>query len=173
MNSAENQGQVWLGAPTNAQGHFEFKQVAEGTWALEAHGNHEHGGRGRLEGLVVQAGIPLESLRIDMHKTMVVKGRIDLTTFGNKKPKWCWVGFHKMPKDGGAGVGDWGGSAGVDQESGTFSTDDLQPGSYRVRIHANFGDDQHAEYHCQDVEVPPQGLDNLVLRIGAAVTQGG
>jgi len=170
-NAAENEGQVWLGAPTDAQGRFEFKQVAEGTWTLEAHGNGEHNGRGKLEGLVVTAGVPLESLRIDMKKSMVVKGRVDLTALGTKKAQWFWIGFHKMPKDGGAGVGDWGGSAGGDPENGEFTCDEIEAGSYRVRIHVNFGDNDQAEYHCQDLEVPPQGLDNVVLRLGAVVTR--
>ena len=39
------------------------------------------------------------------------------------------------------------------------------------RVQAVFGEDDR-EYRSDDVEVPPQGLDNLVLRIGELVSRG-
>ena len=106
-----------------------------------------------------------------MQKGITVKGRIDMTRLGDKAPDWCMIAFHKMPADGGDGVGDLTDGAGVDTGDGTFTTDDLAPGRYRVRVQAVFGEDDR-EYRSDDVEVPPQGLDNLVLRIGELVSRG-
>lgn len=164
-----DQKEVWLGSSTDHQGRFHFAQVAEGTWTFEARSMGEHAGRGRLEGIAVAAGIPLDSLRIEMQKGITVKGRVDLTRLGDHKPDRCWIVFHRMPADGGDGVGEGADSAGFELD-GSFSTDDLAPGRYRVRVHVA-GEDEGREYRSDDIEVPPQGLDNLVLRIGEVVSR--
>lgn len=157
-------GSSWLGEATDAQGQFRFTRVAEGTWSLNVRGNGEKAGRGKLENIVVTGGIPVDTLRIEMQKTMVVKGRIDLSVFGGRKPEWCWVGFYRKSKEG-EGWNDYADGAGIDESTGAFSSDDLSPGQYQVRVHANFEDGKPQEnYRCEVVDVPPQGLDNLLLR---------
>lgn len=157
-------GNAWLGEATDAQGQFRFKRVAEGTWSLTVRGNGEKAGRGKLENVVVSGGIPVDTLRIEMQKTMVVKGRIDVSVFGARKPEWCWVGFYRKSKDSEV-WNDYADGVGIDESTGAFSTDDLSPGQYQVRVHANFDDNQPQEnYRCDVIDVPPQGLDNLVLR---------
>jgi hypothetical protein len=155
-------GEVWLGSPTDAQGRFQFTKVAEGTWTLEVSGNGEKAGRGKLEGVVVNGGIPNDTLRLEMEKTLIVKGRIDLAIFGGKKPRWCYVGFYRIPENG-VGEGDYVDGAGIDQESGIYTTQDLAAGRYRVKVFANFDEEKQQRYSCGDIDVPPQGLENLVL----------
>jgi len=170
-----DQGEVWLGSLTDHQGRFHFAQVAEGTWSFEVRGTGELAARGRLEGIVVVAGTPHDALRIDLHKAITVKGRVDMTRLGDTKPDACWISFHSMPADGSDGVGDRRDSAGVD-ENGCFTTDDLSPGRYRVRVHVSSGEDEEhlerREYRSDDIEVPPQGLDNLLLRVSEVVKGG-
>ncbi|HEX6813429.1 MAG TPA: hypothetical protein VF384_17555 [Planctomycetota bacterium] len=166
-----DRGDVWLGATTDRQGRFQFPQISEGTWTFEARGFGELAGRGKVAGIVVAAGTPHE-LRIDMQKTITVKGRLDLTGLGDKKPDSCWISFHAVPAEGGDGVGDWCDGAGVDLEDGGFTCDDLAPGRYRVRVHLSTGEEDEREHRSDDIEVPPQGLDKLVLRIGEAVKGG-
>jgi len=163
-----DEGQVWLASSTDDQGRFHFPQVAEGTWSFEVRSMGERASRGRLEGIVVTAGTPHDSLRIDMQKGIAVKGHVDLTRFGDKKPDRGWIAFHRMPADGGDGVGDLRDTAGFDAD-GCFTTDDLAPGRYRVRVHVVVGEDEGREYRSDDIEVPPQGFDNLVLRVGEVV----
>jgi hypothetical protein len=163
-------GEVWLGSSTDHQGRFHFPQVAEGTWSFEARGLGELAGRGKLEGIVVAAGTPHE-LRIDMQKSITVKGRIDMKGLGDKELHGCWISFHTIPADGGDAVGDWCDATGVDGE-GCFTTDDLAPGRYRVRVHLSAGENEERQYRSDDIEVPPQGLDNLLLRVGEAVKRG-
>jgi hypothetical protein len=45
----------------------------------------------------------------------------------------------------------------VDLDTGSFSTRNLTPGTYGVRLHAGNG-----TYRCQDLVVPPQGLEGVV-----------
>jgi hypothetical protein len=156
-------GNVWIGAQTDAQGSFRFAEVAEGTWSLEVRGNGERAGRGKLEGVVVTGGIPLDSLRIELQRSIVVKGRVDVSVFGNQKPQWSWVAVHKLPADGGAGFGDQIDGFGIDTANGNFQTDDLVAGTYRLRMHASLGENDHRQYLCEDLVVPPQGLENIVL----------
>jgi hypothetical protein len=53
----------------------------------------------------------------------------------------------------------------LDKQTGRFSTDELTPGRYRVRLHASIGDDnQRVDYVCDDIIVPPTGLKDVVLR---------
>jgi hypothetical protein len=158
----EGRSEVWLGSPTDAQGRFQFTKVAEGTWSLEVSGNGETAGRGKLEGLVVNGGIPNDSLRLEMQKVLVVKGRVDLAAFGNEKPRWSWVAFYRIPENG-VGEGDYVAGASIDRQTGNFSTQELEPGSFRMKVQTNSEGNGQKNYRCGDVDVPPQGLDNLVL----------
>jgi hypothetical protein len=166
--SNDDEGYVWLGAPTDATGSFEFKQVAAGTYTFDVRGNQENALRGSIAGVEVAGSLPIDSLRIDLRTAMRVKGTLDLTAFAQDMPRWCWIGFYEVEADTPAqGHGKFVDSAGVDRDDGSFSTDDLPPGHYRVRVHANFTGDRASEtYECPDVDVPPTGLDNLQLRPG-------
>jgi uncharacterized GH25 family protein len=161
----EGQGETWLGEPTDAQGKFHFKRVSEGTWRLEVRSGGDGAGRGAVEGVVVAAGMPIENLRIELQKGIVVKGTVALAALGQEKPRWVWVAFHRPPAKGDSGdVGEQVDGASIDAESGRFSTGDLGPGRYHVRVHASFGENDYRHYSCDPIEVPAQGLDDLLLR---------
>ncbi|HEU4420741.1 MAG TPA: hypothetical protein VFT55_17515 [Planctomycetota bacterium] len=164
LKGVEQSG-LWLSTVTDAEGAFTFKQVAAGTWSLNANARGKESARGRLDGIEVNGGVPVEGLRLELHPSIVVKGRVDLQVFAQKKPQWLWIGFYKVPANAPANaVGDYVDSAGLNQKSGEFTSDDLTPGSYRVRLHAQFGDDEKSvEYLCQDITVPATGLEGVVL----------
>lgn len=165
LKNSTEEGNVWFSAPTDAQGRFHFEQVAEGTYALQARGHQDDAFRGRLEGVVVNGGVPVDALRLELQKAAVVKGRVDYTAFGNKKPRWCWIGFYKQAGDGQRDFGDYVDGSGVRDETGEFTTSDLPAGRYCVRVHAMFdGDKEQRNYRAQDIEVGPQGAENLLLR---------
>jgi hypothetical protein len=159
-------GDVWLGGPTDAQGGFRFTQVAEGTWTLEVSADGDAPGRGRLEGIVVNGGLPVGSLRIDMRAALVVKGRVELAAFGAEKPRWVWIGFYRLDPSKPASTGEWADGVGVDNDTGSFSTGDLTAGRYRIRIYAQGEGDQSVEYEGEEVEVPATGLQDLLVRPG-------
>lgn len=161
--AAQGLGNVWVGSQTDAQGNFQFSEVAEGTWSFHVRGNGEKAGRGKLDGVVVTGGIPIDSLRIQLERGIVVKGRIDVSVFGNQKPQWSWVAVHKLPENGGGDFGDQVDGFGIDTTTGNFQTDDLVAGTYRLRMHASLGENDHRQYRCEDLIVPPQGVENVVL----------
>jgi hypothetical protein len=156
---------LWLGSPTDSKGTFRFAQVAEGTWSIEVSSRGgEAGGRGKVEGIEVAAGLPVD-LRIDLEATILVQGRVDLAIL-NGTPRWGWLAFYVVkdtdPPDA---EGEWVDGSSIDKQTGRFSTDELTPGRYRVRLHASIGDDnQRVDYVCDDIIVPPTGLKDVVLR---------
>jgi hypothetical protein len=161
----KEQGQVRLGSPTDSQGRFSFAQVAEGKWTLEVRG--DEGQRGRIENLEVVAGSPRDDIRIDLQQGMLVKGRVDLSTFGKDKPRWVWIGFYQRPKPGSnQEYGSHVDGVGVDMDTGEFSTGDLEVGEYLIQIHAN-RENKQTSFRGGEVVVPAQGVQDLVLRPGA------
>lgn len=151
---------VYLHAPVTAQGAFEFDTVPEGRWTLEIRGGGERSMRGKVEGIVVAAGSPVTGLRIEVVPSIMVKGRIDLAMFGATRPRWAWISIHKLNADG--TVGDQLNGIGVDMDDGEFSTDDLGVGSYAVRVHGG-GENNNGSWRCQNLDVPGQGLEGVVL----------
>ncbi|MEO6597897.1 MAG: carboxypeptidase-like regulatory domain-containing protein [Planctomycetota bacterium] len=158
-------GSAWLGSPTDAKGAFHFAPIAEGTWTLEVRGGRgENSARGELKGIVVTGGVPMDSLRIDLRAAIVVKGRVDMQVMGAKKPQFVWVGFYKIPEGAALDkIGEYVDGAGINNSNGEFSTSDLEPGRYRVRVHAQIDEKKNAEYFCDDLTVPANGADNVVL----------
>lgn len=166
----QGDGSCWLGAPTDAEGRFQFAQVPEGTWSLTADRRSGDPARGSVSDLAVRAGVPMTDVRIEMKPTLVVKGRVDFAAFGATKPQWVWIAFYRPTDKTPPGQpGDHVDSAGVDMNSGNFMTSDLTPGPCRVRIHVAFEDKEGQEYECQDIDVPPTGLTDVVLRPGRVV----
>jgi len=161
--------QAWLGAPTDANGNFRFDRVPEGTWTLTAQGGHdrERPAKAVLADVVVRGGSPSDDLRIVMKDSIVVKGRVDLSSFGGTKPQWAWLGFYRVTADTPpTETGEHVDGAGVDMENGEFSTSDLPPGRYRVRFHVAAEGRRQQQYEVRDVEIPPTGLTDLVLQPG-------
>jgi hypothetical protein len=54
------QSGLWLNTVTDAEGAFTFKQVTSGTWTLSANSRGKDSTRGRLEGIEVSSGAPVE-----------------------------------------------------------------------------------------------------------------
>ncbi|MCA8976413.1 MAG: carboxypeptidase regulatory-like domain-containing protein [Planctomycetes bacterium] len=163
QGSVEGRGNnVHLHSPVDATGNFSFEQVPEGTWSLTVVSAGEKSGmRGELEGIKVMAGVPVTGLRVELRPVAVVKGSLDLSMFGSEKPRWAWISIHETGADGKIGTQRAG--IGVDMDDGAFETDELGPGVYAVRIHSNTEKGSNA-WRCQDITVPPGGLDNLLLR---------
>jgi hypothetical protein len=164
MKGVENSS-LWLNTVTDAEGAFKFKQVTAGTWSLTASSRGKESTKGRLDGIEVNGGVPVEGLRLELQPSLVVKGRVDMQVFAQKKPRWSWVGFYRLPANAAAdATGDYVDSVGINRESGEFTSDDLTPGVYRVRLHVSFGEDEKgAEYQCEDITVPATGLEGVVL----------
>ncbi|HEX5050549.1 MAG TPA: carboxypeptidase-like regulatory domain-containing protein [Planctomycetota bacterium] len=162
-----NGGSSWLGSPTDAKGAFRFAPIAEGTWTLQVRsgGDRSNPMRGELKDLVVTGGVPMDALRIELHAALLVKGRVDTRVWGDKKPRWAWVAFHRPHEAGAPGAaGDYVDGAGIDSDGGAFSTSDLPPGQYHVRVHAQFDENgPGVEYTCDDLTVPENGLQDVVL----------
>lgn len=159
---AAGPNQLWLGSPTDANGRFQFPQVAEGKWSLSARGDGENGGRGKLDEVEVAGGVPLSGLRLQLSQGILVKGSVDLAVLAGKTPRWSWLSFHRLPDNGGEDVGDYVEGIRVDR-SGKFSSYEIAPGSYRLRLNVNLDRDS-ITYRCGDIVVPPNGIDGLVLR---------
>lgn len=164
LKTAGDRGNVWLHTSTDANGEFRFRQVPEGTWSLQVRGgNGETRLRGSLDGIEVSAGIPVEGLRLEVRPAMVVKGRVDLSSFGANKPNWGWLGFYRLQvSDEPTASGDYADGVGIDTGTGGFVADDLTPGRYRIEFNAYDGQNSKG-YPCGTLVVPEAGLSDVVL----------
>lgn len=146
---------------TKEDGTFRIKDVAEGTWSLELEANNgDERWRGKLENIEVVAGGATDSLRINLVAALVVKGKVDLSVL-KEKPRWGWIAFHKLgPNDGVGAKGKYQSGFGYDRD-GSFVSDDLVVGRYRIVLHAQ-GKAQ-AEYECGTLDVPAAGLAGVNL----------
>lgn len=175
LKGDEHHNNVWMSTITNAQGEFTFAKMAEGTWSLTARRDgrrSDNGVRGKLDGIQVTGGVPVTGLRIQVQPAIVVSGRIDLSSFGNKKAEWMWVSAYKLKDDEPNTVnGSWDAGIGVDRATGNIHTEELLPGRYRLQLYTNFGDNDNGEYPLDTIVVPPTGLSDLVLRPGARIVR--
>lgn len=166
----DGNGNIWIRTTTDAEGQFHFTRIAEGTWSLDVRSSGDKPMRGQVSGIEAHAGSPVSGLRIELKAAMVVKGRVELSTLG--KPQWAWLAFYRLKEnDPATANGDWGDSAGVQTDTGAFQTDDLTPGRYRVQLHVQSGEDKQTQHSCDLLVVPPEGLTNVVLRPGPAITR--
>jgi len=114
--------------------------------------------------------MPVTGLRIQLRAATVVKGRIDLSVFGNKKPDWAWVSAHRLAdNDPPDANGSWASGFGIDAGTGNFSTEELSQGRFRFRLHAQLSDKDNAEYPLDVLVVPAGGLSDVVMRPGPRV----
>lgn len=157
----DGESNVYLHSPIDANGNFSFEKVPEGVWTIEVRGRGDSSMRGKLEGLELTAGVPATMLRLEVHPAITVKGKVDMTVFGNEEPRWVWLSVHSLNTDG--TIGDQVDGIGVDKDDGSFSTDDLSAGSYALRLHAGW-QDRSDTYRCQNLEVPLQGIEGILVR---------
>ena len=157
------QDSVWVGAPTNSNGEFHFPQVAEGTWSLSVRASGEQPARGELKAVEAVGGVPTTGLRIALQAALVVKGTVDLAALGGTKPEWCWIEFGSA-----GGDGQRSHYSGINMGKGTFQSEELSPGLWNVKLHAQVKDqNEQAIYSCGALNVPAGGLSDVVLRPGA------
>jgi hypothetical protein len=162
-----------VGSPTDARGEFHFPQVAEGIWTLSARGGGETSGRGELANVDVVAGVPVTGLRIELQKMLTVTGRVELAELKLGKIRWSYLSWNLLgANDAPEAQGRQTAGSGIDGEKGTFRTNNLPAGRYRVVLFVNADGEQdreQGEYPCGIVEVPATGLTDLVLRPGPRV----
>jgi hypothetical protein len=157
----KNRGSSRQNTMTKDDGTFRFKDVVEGTWSLEFESNSgDDRWRGKLENIEVLAGGSTDSLRIYLVAAIVVKGTVDLSVL-KEKPRWGWLAFHRLgPNDGPGAKGNHQSGFGYDRD-GSFVSDDLEVGRYRVVLHTQ-GKEQ-TEYECGMLNVPAAGLTGVKL----------
>ncbi len=169
LKGAEKRSNVWRNTSTDAKGEFSFSKVAEGQWSISARGSGRDGMRGELEALEVTGGIPVSGLRLTLRPAVAVKGRIDLSVLGGKKANWIWVSTTRLGDGDVEVTGKQSPGIGVARDTGNFTSQDLTPGRYRLRLHVGFDNNENGEYPLDVLVVPPAGLDGVVLRPGARV----
>lgn len=149
---------------TDAQGQFRLSPVAEGTWTISASARGDNAGRAELKDVQVAPGASVQGLRLMLAPAVRVEGRIDVAVFGNDKPRWAWIAFHKPPENGQGDYGRQVQGVGISIEDGKFSTTDLEAGTYRVRMWGGYDRGNNKTWNCGELIVPPSGVKDAVLR---------
>lgn len=172
LKGSEQRGGAWINTTTNAQGEFTFARVAEGKWTLSVRGSGKNPVRAQVAAFDVTGGVPVTGLRIPLQAATVVKGRVDMAVFGGKKPDWAWISVNRLgDNDPPDANGSFSSGFGLDMSNGNFTTEELSPGRYRLRLHAQFGERDNAEYPLDVLLVPAAGLSDVVLRPGPRVVR--
>lgn len=147
---------------TNAQGEFTFARVAAGTWRLSVR-TGQGAARGELADIAVAGGAPVAGLRLVAQPTIEVIGRVDMAPLGQGKRNWAWAQAIRVDEQGkpdGANSGRTG--FGLDKDDGTFRTNDLLPGRYKVMLYTG-GDGKSEQFDLGTLLVPAGGARNVVL----------
>jgi hypothetical protein len=159
--SEEDRGSNWRTLPSDAAGRFEFTRLPIGKWTIEVRGAQGRTSRAGVDGIELAAGVPVTGLRLAMAPVAAVKGRVDLAMFGSEKPRWGWISVCELAPDG-QGLAREVAGIRFDLDDGTFANDEMLPGSYGVRLRV-WGTNMRS-FRCQDLVVPPQGLEGVLLR---------
>lgn len=160
-SNGEARGSSRMNVVTEADGSFRMKQVPAGTWNLDFRGKSgDERWRNRIEKLEVGPGAITDSLRVELQAGLVVKGQIELAALP-EKPRWGYLMFYRLtPSNSGDGKGESGRGVGY-RGKGTFVTDELTAGRYRVVL--NVRGKNRAEYECGELDVPLGGLTDVKL----------
>jgi hypothetical protein len=112
---------------TDDRGRFEFERITSATYTIEVEAD---GHRGRLGDVVAPPGGGLRGLVVELHRTYAVRGTVDVSIFGDEKPRWMWLNLVHASPDGVVSTS----SGGVDAE-GSFFVSDLEPGTYTASLY--------------------------------------
>lgn len=148
-------------AVTDANGAFRIDRAPVGVYWLQVRTRGDTPMRGRVEDVRAEFG-DVTGIQIRLERAPLVRGRIDVAAFASK-PDGMWMSFHRDDPSRPDGFGEQVDGTGVRRE-GNFSTADLTPGSYRVRIHARIGDSWKQFTTTQPLVVPAAGANDVVLR---------
>ncbi len=156
MNSeGKPMGSIWRNEKSDKNGQFAFERIPTGSFTFSA--NNVGDGKGQSEQIVLDGSTPGTGIQIQLSRVYKVKGTVDIKALGEDKPKHMWLNVKSTEKGSGEGRG-WGGV----EDDGTFSVDDLLPGSYKVEIYANSSGDYR--YVCDQIlTVTNSDLEGLVL----------
>lgn len=159
----------WHNAQADAEGRFRFERIPEGTYRVEVQAFGDQRGRARIEDVIAAAGQPVVGLRLQLQATVRIKGRLDRSVFGNRRPDWVWLSMVKLETrtlpDGSTTLSmDHQDGASVD-DTGDFTFNGLMPGTYRIQLHWDRGEESgHRElWHRDPVVVGTTDLEGLTI----------
>ncbi|MBK8974290.1 MAG: carboxypeptidase regulatory-like domain-containing protein [Planctomycetes bacterium] len=141
---------------TDARGRFVFERIPAGVYSLQV--RHQELGRGQVGDVRAGAGFGVTDLRIELSPVFKVRGRIDLSVFGEQKPEWVWM---RLEQDGSEPV--W---SGIDKDDGSFAADGVSPGTWRIVVMHSGTPVQSGELvGAQPVTVVASDVENLTVRL--------
>lgn len=170
-SSGKKGGNTWQTVQVDAEGRFRFERLPEGDYSVDAQPHSGGKYRARLEGVVLRAGQPVTDLRVQLVATQSIKGRIDLSVFGDKKPGWLWLQLVQVQAEAEPGkrmVQSSGGGS-VRGDNGSFEIDGVKAGTWRLQLHwdREAGPAGVRELWGREPIVlgPGQDIDNLLVQL--------
>ncbi len=163
-DGSTSQSNVWFREETDANGRFVFEQVPCGVYSLEA--QNDEVGRGQLADVQATDGFGVRNLQIQLDRVYTARGTLDLSIFGEQKPRWLSIRFR--PVGGDDNDGNW---IQVDNEDGTFEAEGLSSGEYELLIYHNLRDADFGGQLVGDRRVRVDGADVEGVRIRAVPQQ--
>jgi hypothetical protein len=158
---ADDGGVSWHATRTDERGAFAFERVPAGIYRLAAYVGGNPGLRGALVDVRADGSGPVAGLRIQLQPAVVVAGRVDISGFA-RKPDFVGLAFWTVDPEHlerRRKQVAWE----VVQDDGSFTTEDLEPGTYSLQIHVRLDGWQQCDAS-ERIEVPPAGVRGLVVR---------
>jgi len=159
---ADDTGRGSSSGLTDSEGRFTIERLPMGRYGVVA----DAGDAGRGTAWVEVAAGGRASARLVLAPVYAVAGKIDLARLDLKpsegEQRWVWLQFEGARGSNGepASPDSGRGWAQADAETGTFKSNRMSPGRYRVQIHCNAPGQWE---HDGVVEVVDRDLENLTI----------
>lgn len=155
-NNANNM--VVMETVADKTGRFRFSRIPAGTYQITAqHGNAR---TRNIVKLTTEPGADISTLELRLETTVRVSGRLDRSVFGDPQPDYVWLSLASEEGSGGDGT------SGEVQPDGSFTLEDVLPGTYRVSVWATFPGGKGRDYVGEGpLVVGARGVSGVLLRV--------
>ena len=144
-------------AVADETGRFRFSKIAAGSYELTA--RHEIGRTPRAVEIVAEPGVEASGVELRLGSTVRVTGRLDRSVFGGHQPRDAWLTLVTEDGSGGGAPAQVGGD-------GSFTLQEVLPGTYRVTVWASFPDGKGREYEGEGtLVVGARDLSGVQIRV--------
>ena len=157
------EGRVRKFLPTNDDGTFTFRDVAEGSYTIRVEGgDDDQAYEAQVTKVEVRASQPVAGLVVQLKAKVMTTGTVDMSAVADKG-RWRYMTVKRLgpavapPNEGTVSIG-----FGVD-EDGSFSTDEVFPGRYEAELIVNLKGREQVNYACGVIDVGEGGAKDLEL----------
>lgn len=154
---SDDRSHAWFSATTDANGFFQLDRIPAGKYHVQV---KDETSKAEMSDVVVEAGVQRSDIRLRLERMQQVSGTVDTTPFGDADIEWMWLRFERVAGQG-TSEQHWVGCNGNGHK---FTTTELSPGTWRVRINGPAAPDGQRWYHDGEIVIGAADMDGIVIR---------